>query len=165
MRELLPLAEKIGELLKGRKETVAVGEASAGGLISAALLAVPGASAYFIGGGVFYTRTALLTLRDMSAETYKGMNGASEPWALMLAREQRTRTNAVWGLSECGAAGPTGNRYGDRSGHAWVAVIGPNVQRTQVVATASSNRVENMYAFSRAALELFAETLTGQGNG
>ena len=163
MRELLPLAERIGALLKARKETVAVGESSAGGLISAALLAVPGASAYFIGGGVFYTRTALNTLRDISADTYKGMRGASEPWALMLAREQRARTNAVWGLSECGAAGPSGNRYGDRSGHAWVAVIGPNEQRTQVVATASSDRVENMYAFSRAALELFAEVLAAQG--
>ena len=162
MRELLPHAERIGALLKERKETVAVGESSAGGLVSASLLAVPGASAYFIGGGVFYTRTALNTLRDMSPETYNGMRGASEPWALMIAREQRVRTNAVWGLSECGAAGPSGNRYGDRSGHAWVAVIGPSVQRTQVVATASSDRVANMYAFARAALELFAEVLAAR---
>src|SRR5262245_33754379 len=133
MQELVPLAEKIGALLKARKETVAVAESSAGGLISAALLAVPGASVYFIGGGVFYTRTALHTLRDMSADTYKGMRGASEPWALMLAREQRARTSATWGLSECGAAGPAGNRYGDPSGHAWVAVVGA-VEHTRVVA-------------------------------
>ena len=161
MQELVPLAERIGAMLKARKETVAVAESSAGGLISAALLAVPGASAYFIGGGVFYTRQALLTMRDMSPETYKGMRGASEPWALMLAREQRARSGASWALSECGATGPTGNRYGDAAGHAWVAVIGP-VERTRVVATACSDRVFNMYAFTRAALELFAETLAAQ---
>ena len=161
MQELVPLAERIAEILKARKETVAVAESAAGGLISAALLAVPGASAYFVGGGVFYTRQALLTLRDMTPDTYKGVRGASESWALMLAREQRARSGATWGVSECGAAGPSGNRYGDAAGHAWVAVVGP-AERTRVVATASSDRVANMYAFTRAALELFAETLANK---
>ena len=158
MRELLPVAERIGALLKERKQTVAVAESSAGGLISAALLAVPGASAYFVGGGVFYTRQALLTVRDVTADTYKGMRGASEPWALMLARLQRERSATLWGLSECGAAGPTGNRYGDPAGHSWVAVTGPTEQ-SQVVSTASSDRVANMYAFAAAALALFAKIL------
>jgi nicotinamide-nucleotide amidase len=158
MRELLPVAEQIGALLKARKETVAVGESSAGGLISAALLAVSGASAYYVGGGVFYTRHMLLALRDMTPDRYSGMRGASEPWALMLARAQRERCATVWGLSECGAAGPTGNRYGDAAGHAWVAVTGP-VEHTQVVATGSGDRVANMYAFAGAALALFLQTL------
>ncbi|HYI06553.1 MAG TPA: CinA family protein, partial [Reyranella sp.] len=52
MDSLLPLAKKVGEKLKARKETVGVSESSAGGLISAVLLAVPGASAYFMGGAV-----------------------------------------------------------------------------------------------------------------
>jgi PncC family amidohydrolase len=158
MRELLPVAGKNRALLKARKETGAVGESSAGGLISAALLAVPGASVYFVGGGVFYTRQMLLALRDMTPEVYKGMRGASEPWALMIARGQRERCATIWGLSECGAAGPTGNRYGDPSGHAWVAVTGP-VERTQIVSTGSADRVANMYAFAAAALDLFAKTL------
>jgi PncC family amidohydrolase len=158
MRELLPVAERIGALLKARKETVAVGESSAGGLISSALLAVPGASAYFVGGGVFYTRKMLLTLRDVTPEVYKGMRGASEPWALMLARGQRERCATVWGLSECGAAGPTGNSYGDPAGHSWCAVTGP-VERTQVISTGSADRVANMYAFAAAALDLFVKTL------
>jgi nicotinamide-nucleotide amidase len=161
MRQLLPVAERIGALLKERGETVAVAESSAGGLISAALLAVPGASVYFVGGGVFYSRPALLTLRDVTARTYEGMRSASEPWALMLARLQRERSASVWGLSECGAAGPTGNRYGDPAGHAWVAVTGP-AERTQVVATANSDRLANMYAFAAAALALFAKTLDEQ---
>ena len=65
MRDLIPLAEKIAIELIARKQTIGIAESSTGGLISAALLAVPGASAYFIGGTVVYTyksRSALLGL-------------------------------------------------------------------------------------------------------
>jgi nicotinamide-nucleotide amidase len=158
MRELMPLAEKIGARLKARKQTLAVAESSAGGLISAALLAVPGASAYFIGGGVFYTRQSILTLRDTRKEMFEGLQGATDRWALMLARSQRERCAADWGLGESGAAGPTGNRYGDPAGHAWVAVAGP-VERAVVLETGSADRIANMYAFATAALKLLAESL------
>lgn len=158
MRELLPVAEKIAAILKARKETVAVAESSAGGLISAALLAVPGASAYFIGGGVVYTRQAILALRDTRESMFDGLRGATEPWALLMARTLRSRCSADWGLSESGAAGPTGNRYGDPPGHAWVAVTG-SVERAVSVNTGSNDRVANMYAFATAALKLLAETL------
>jgi len=158
MKELMPLAEKIGATLKARKQTVAVAESSAGGLISAALLAVPGASAYFIGGGVFYTRQSILAMRDAQASWFEGLRGASEPWALMLASNWRTRCGADWGLAETGAAGPTGNRYGDPAGHAALAVTGA-VERSLVLETGSADRIANMYAFAAAALNLFAETL------
>ena len=158
MRELLPLAARIAALLKARKQTVAVAESAAGGLISAALLAVPGASTYFTGGGVLYTRRAILALRDTRESMFEGIRGASEPWALLLARTLRERCTTDWGVGESGAAGPTGNRYGDPPGHACVAVTGP-VERTRVVATGSDDRVANMYAFASAALQLLAETL------
>ena len=158
MRELMPLAEAIGAILKARKQTVAVAESSAGGLISAALLAVPGASAYFIGGGVFYTRQSILTMRDAEASWFEGIRGASEPWALMLARNWRNRCGADWGLSETGAAGPTGNRYGDPAGHAAFAVTGA-AERSRVLETGSRDRMANMVAFAEAALKLFAECL------
>ena len=58
MQDLLPIAARIGERLKARSETISVAESSIGGLVSAALLSVPGASAYYIGGAVIYTRTA-----------------------------------------------------------------------------------------------------------
>lgn len=158
MRELLPLAERIAALLKARKETVAVAESSAGGLISAALLAVPGASAYFIGGGVLYTRQAILALKDTRQAMFEGLRGATEPWALLLAKTVRERCGASWGVGESGAAGPTGNRYGDPPGHACVAVTG-RLERTLIVETGSDDRVANMYAFATAALKLLAETL------
>jgi nicotinamide-nucleotide amidase len=158
MRELMPLAEKIGAALKARKQTVAVAESAAGGLISAALLAVPGASSYFIGGGVYYTRQSLLTLRDTNTDMFEGLQGATDQWALMLARKLRERSGASWGVGESGAAGPTGNRYGDPAGHAWVAVTGP-LERAVVLKTGSADRIANMYAFANAALKLLAETL------
>jgi len=158
MRELMPLAEKIGAALKARKQTVSVAESAAGGLISSALLAVPGASAYFVGGGVYYTRQSILTLRDTDKKMFDGLQGATDKWALMLARNYRERCGADWGVGESGAAGPTGNRYGDPAGHAWVAVTGP-LERAVVLKTGSADRIANMYAFATAALKLLSEVL------
>ena len=158
MRDLLPLAEQVAALLKARKETIAVAESSAGGLISAALLAVPGASAYFIGGGVLYTRQSVLALKDTSPGIFIGKQGATEPWAILLARTMRERCGADWGLGESGAAGPTGNRYGDPPGHACIAVTG-RVERAITMETGSADRVANMREFAATALKLMAESL------
>src|SRR3954465_14878554 len=155
--ELTGPAERIGAILRERGETGGVAEGSAGGLISAALLAVPGASAYYLGGAVVYT-IAARRLIGISDADMKGMRAASEPYALLLARRVRERHEAVWGLSETGAAGPTGNRYGDPAGHAWVAVAGPS-GATRHVLTGSDGRTANMVAFTAAALGLFAEVL------
>src|SRR4029079_1144677 len=117
MKELVTIAEKIAVKLIERKQTIAIAESSTGGLISAALLAVPGASAYFLGGGVVYTRDARRVLMDISDETMKGLRSPSEPYRKLWASRVRQRFAADWGLSETGAAGPTGNRYGDAAGH------------------------------------------------
>ena len=113
MRELLPHAEKIAVLLKKRKETVAIAESSAGGLIAAALLAVPGASAYFAGGGVLYSRAAWRALKDFYDAMFAGATPATETNALVRARIIRERFGATWGIGETGAAGPTGGGYGN----------------------------------------------------
>ena len=125
MRELIPIAESIAARLKERKETVAVSESSTGGLISAVLLAVPGASAYFLGGGVIYTQAARRGILQVSDEEVKGIRSSSEAYALVKARAIRERVGATWGLGETGATGPTGNRYGDAAGHTCLAVVGP----------------------------------------
>lgn len=161
-RDLMPLAEQAAALLKQRKETIAVAESSTGGLISAALLAVPGASAYFIGGGVLYTRQSILALRDTGEAMFAGLRGGTEPWALLIARTQRSRCSATWGLGESGAAGPTGNRYGDPPGHTCLAVTG-RTERTLTLKTGSGDRVANMYAFAAAGLRLLVEVLEQQG--
>ena len=158
MKELVTIAEKIAAQLIARKQTIAVAESSTGGLISAALLSVPGASAYFLGGAVVYTRDARRLLMDIPDEAMKGIRSASEPYAKLLASQVRQRFATDWGLSETGATGPTGNRYGDAAGHACLAYAGPS-ERATTIETASADRAANMDAFARAALQFFLEAL------
>ncbi len=153
MEELEALAAIIGAALKAKGQTVAVAESSSGGLISAALLSVPGASAYYLGGAVVYTPKARVLLTDIPREALTGMRSASEPYALLLARNQVERYGVTWGVSETGAAGPTGNGYGDAAGHTCVAISGP-VEAVLTVETGSGDRSANMRAFAAAALDL-----------
>jgi PncC family amidohydrolase len=158
MNDLAALAAAPAALLVQARQTVAVSESSAGGLISAALLAIPGASAYYQGGGVIYTQGARRTLLAIPDEGVKGIRSSSEPFALLAARTIRERLGTTWGLSETGASGPTGNRYGDAAGHACIAVSGP-VEHVITVETGSADREANMWAFTRAALDLLGSCL------
>lgn len=158
MNELDALARSLATTLKDRKETIAVAESSAGGLISAALLSVPGASAYFLGGGVIYTQAARRALLRVPDDAVKGIRSSSEPYALLKARTIRELLGASWGLAETGATGPTGNRYGDSAGHACIAVAGP-VERVITLETGHGDREKNMWAFAKRALELLEAAL------
>ena len=159
MKELIPIAEQIAARLTERRQTIAVAESSTGGLISAALLAVPGASAYFLGGAVVYTREARRLLMDIPDASMKGIRSASEPYAQLLASQIRQRFSTDWGLSETGAAGPTGNRYGDAAGHSCMAVAGP-AQSVRTLETGSADRLANMRVFAAAALNLLLQNLS-----
>jgi nicotinamide-nucleotide amidase len=156
MQTLVPIAEKIAALLKERKQTVAVAESSTAGLVSAALLAVPGASAYFIGGAVVYTLKARRAMLQIPDSAFAGIRGITEQAAMVFARAARERLGVTWAVGEIGAAGPTGSRYGDPAGHSCMAIAGP-VERTLTVETGASDRVANMREFAAAALELLAE--------
>jgi nicotinamide-nucleotide amidase len=159
MKDLVPIAEKIAARLIERKQTIAVAESSTGGLISAALLAVPGASAYFLGGGVIYTRDARRILMDIPDEAMKGIRSASEPYAKLLASQIRQRFATDWGLSETGATGPTGNRYGDAAGHSCMAVAGLEPV-AMTLETGSADRLANMHVFAATALEFLLKNLS-----
>jgi nicotinamide-nucleotide amidase len=155
MELLLPLAEKIAARLIERRETISVAEGSAGGLISAALLSVPGASAYFVGGAVIYTGPARSAFAAITADDMKGLRPATDANAALLARRLRERLATTWALAEAGAAGPAGNRYGDSAGHTCLAVSGPS-ERAITLETGSADRKANMRAFGLRALELLA---------
>jgi nicotinamide-nucleotide amidase len=159
MQTLLPLAEKIAARLKQRRETVAVAESSTGGLIAAALLAMPGASAYFVGGAVVYARTSRASLLGIGDAEMAGMRASTEGYALLVARRVRERNAATWGIGESGAAGPTGNRYGDAAGHSCIAVVGPAIERAITLETGSGDRQTNMRAFAARTLDLFLEVV------
>jgi PncC family amidohydrolase len=158
MKNLLPAARTIASLLTARGETLAVAESSTGGLISAALIAVPGASAYFLGGAIVYTLESRRTLLDLPDDALGEIRASTEPYALLVAQTIRQRLRASWGIAETGASGPTGNRYGDRAGHVCLAVSG-RVERAVTIETGLADRVENMDTFATAALALLAEAL------
>jgi PncC family amidohydrolase len=160
VQDLTTRAERIAVLLKGRRETIAVAESSTGGLISAALLGVAGASSYFLGGAVVYTQTARRALLDIPDSAMAGLRPSTEAYALLLGRTARTRFGAAWALGETGATGPTGNRYGDAAGHSCIAVVGPG-ERAITRETGSADRLANMQAFAAAALDLLESALRG----
>jgi nicotinamide-nucleotide amidase len=158
LRDLLPLAELAALRLKARGETIAIAESSAGGLISAALLSVPGASAFYVGGGVIYTAQARAALLAIAPDDLLEMRPSTEAYALYLAQRVRERHQTDWGIGETGAAGPAGNRYGDAAGHACIAVAGPR-DLSITLETGSDDRQANMRAFAVRALELLVEAL------
>jgi PncC family amidohydrolase len=158
MQALLPLAEKIAARLIARKETIAIAESSTGGLVAAALLSVPGASAYFLGGAVVYTKASRAALLGIGDADMKGLRPATEAYALLGARRVRELLGANWGFGETGATGPSGNRYGDPAGHSCMAVAGP-LERAITLQTGSADRAANMDAFARRALELLIEAI------
>jgi len=158
MQDLIPLAEKIGDALKTRHETIGVAESSSGGLISSALLAIPGASAYYQGGAVVYTLQSRRALLDLPDSAFTGLRGLTEDLALVLARGALQRFATTWSISEIGAAGPTGSRYGDPPGTSCIAVAGP-VERALLIHTGNADRVTNMREFAAQALQLLSECL------
>ncbi|MGQ0698918.1 MAG: CinA family protein [Panacagrimonas sp.] len=161
MHDILAMGARAGALLKQRGEKIAVGETSAGGLISASLLAVPGASVYFAGGAITYSFLSIRGLVgiDMQELRARGIRSSSEPYAELLANAVRAKHDGViWGLSETGAAGPDGNRYGDPPGHTCMAVVGP-VSLTRTLRTGGDDRVANMWAFAEATLAMLVEAL------
>jgi nicotinamide-nucleotide amidase len=155
---LFALGARIGDRLAERRETIAVAESSAGGLIAAALLSRPGASAYFLGGAVLYTRRSRRLLTTLEDEDLEGLRSSSPPYARLLARHQRTRFGATWAVAETGAAGPDGNRYGDPAGHACLAVDGP-APRERTLRTGRAERAGNMVDFAMAALALLEQAI------
>ncbi|HSA80604.1 MAG TPA: CinA family protein [Geminicoccaceae bacterium] len=158
MPSLAAMADTVGALLKARSETVAVAESSTGGLIAAALLAVPGASAYFVGGGVIYTQKSREALLGVDLARHPGMRPSTEAYALLEASAIRERVGTTWGLGETGATGPTGNRYGDAPGHSCIAVVGPR-NGTITLETGQSDREANMWRFAQEALAFLEQVI------
>ena len=158
MNELGKRAQTVATLLKDVDQTIGVSESSGGGLISACLLAVPGASAYFMGGAVTYTRTSHQAFLQVPDELMEGIRSSTEQYALLNAQAVKKQLDTTWGFAETGASGPTGNRYGDAAGHTCVAVSGP-IERSITIETGDSDREANMWAFVDAAFDLLEECL------
>ena len=157
MDRMTELGAALGQLLKDRGESIAIAESSSGGLISAALLSVPGASEYFMGGGVIYTRAARRGLLDFS-ELDAQMRAATQDYASRLASDIRDRLGATWGIGESGATGPSGNSYGNAPGHTCFAIVGP-VSRAMTIETGSDVREANMWRFAQETIAFARQTI------
>ncbi|MGB7180975.1 MAG: CinA family protein [Burkholderiaceae bacterium] len=156
--QLTEAGEAVAQLLRQNKQTVAVAESSTGGLISASLLSIPGASEYFLGGSVVYTMQSRKALLGVRRNDVEGLEPLTREMAAKFAEIARLQMGTTWGLAELGAAGPTGTRYGHPPGISVVAVDGP-VKTSIMVETGSQDREENMWVFTRRALALLAEAI------
>ena len=159
MKDLVDVARKIAAVLTSRRQTIAIAESSTGGLVSAALVAVPGASVYFLGGAVVYTRQSRRLLLGVPDAALEGMRPSTEPYALLMARTAQKQFSSTWAFAETGATGPTGNRYGDHPGHSCIAVAGI-AEKTMTLETGKSERLDNMHAFSTAALNFLLQAVS-----
>lgn len=156
---LEPMAREAARLLKSQGQTVAVAESSTGGLISAALLAVPGASAYYRGGSVVYTLEARRELLGIRRADVEGLEPLTHAMVARFAEKARTQLDATWAIAELGVAGPTPARYGHAPGISVIAIDGPK-PATITVETGSDDREANMWTFTREALDLLVKSLT-----
>ncbi len=156
-------ASEIARLLVERKQSVAVAESSCGGVVAAALLAVPGASAYFMGGCVIYTMRARRELLGIDKATLEAQQPLTDAYVTLCAERVRERLRATWGLAELGATGPAGTPYGHPPGIAVLAAVGPHTTLTRRIETGHGDRERNMALFAAAALELLREALDHDG--
>ena len=155
-------ALRIADLLRKRGEKVAVADGATGGLVAASLLTVPGALDFFVGGGVVYSFRARDVLFDLPRDAYAGMRGASEDYALLQARAIRDNFGAQWGLAESGSVGGSNHPSGAPAGRSCAAVVGPDgFEFVRVTETGSDERIANMEAFTRAALQTLEDALRG----
>ena len=148
----LPAAERLVAL----GQTVAVAESAAGGLISATLLAVAGASKFYAGGIVMYTRQSRKTYLDLDPVALKGLAPLSEAMVMVFAAAARQSLGATWGIAELGAAGPAGTPYGHPAGSCVIGISGP-VDMSVRIDTGSADREANMWRFTQEALTLLAQ--------
>lgn len=156
---LHPQAARIAAALKARREKIAVADGATGGLIGAALLTVPGALKFYVGGGIVYSFRAREVLFGLPDAAFAGMRSATPDYALLQARAIRDNFGADWGIAETGSAGGSRHPLGVASGESCCAVIGPGVELVRRTETSSDDRVANMLAFTIAALSLLEEAL------
>lgn len=154
------LAQEIAKILMQRKETVSVAESTTGGLISAALLEVPGASAYYTGGSVVYTMASRKAFLDIDKGKVAGLKPLTTEMVGVFADAARAKLSATWGIAELGASGPSDSPYGHPAGSSVIGISGP-VSAAIDIRTGSADRADNMAQFTLQGLQLFLETLRG----
>ena len=154
--------------LRERGERVATVEGTSGGLVAAALQAVPRASSFFLGGIVVYSRHAARALlppplmrrlgraKDNYADA-PAYRASKRVFAVELARWARESMGADWGVAESGATDVSTlpPRLRGAGAFSCVAVVGPGgFELVEFVDVAGKSRKASMLAFAAHALTL-----------
>jgi len=155
-------AERVGELLLARDWRIAVAESTAGGLLSAALLTVPGSSRYYERGIVAYSKAAKLETLGMPPELYTERGSSHQAAVRAMAEGVRRLSGAQVGVAESGVAGPAPGRTGLPIGTVWAAVATPErmVERELHL---PGDRAQIMSGIVDAVLDMLEEVLSPTG--
>ena len=155
LAELFPSSAAAGEALRARGWTVAVGESCTGGLLGAALTAVPGSSSYVRGGVIAYDNALKTDVLGVDAEMIARHGAVSEEVGAAMARGARDRLGADVGIGITGVAGP-GSDGGKPAGLIFVAIASPGGTRV-VRLDGDHGREANRANAVRAALRLLEQ--------
>lgn len=119
------LAAVVLEQLRQRGETLAVAESCSGGGIGAALTAVPGASAVFLGGVIAYANASKRDILGVPEPLLARHGAVSDAVVAAMAEGARRLTGADWAVAVSGIAGPGGASADKPVGLVYIAVAGP----------------------------------------
>lgn len=166
-QEIQVLVAEIASILRSKNQTLAVSEAACGGLLSAYMVSVPGASDFYIGGKLVYLLRQRLKLSGWNDEEISQYMGPLEQVVLKLARTTKYELGLTYVLSETGFAGPTTDLHlrsdNDKGsvavGTVYLGLSGPKGDVSSCRATGSGNRAENMVEFARLGLQFLVENL------
>ncbi|ODV94797.1 hypothetical protein PACTADRAFT_50658 [Pachysolen tannophilus NRRL Y-2460] len=175
---VLDLVKEISEILIQRNETLSISEAACGGLLSAYLVSIPGASKFFQGGTLVYSLKSRLKLSGWDNKDISNYTGPSEQVVLRLARNLRIELGSTYVLSETGFAGPSitifdkdqepscndesGEEIKDEQspgkvGTVYLGISGPRGEVSCIRHTNNDNRAENMQLFAQAGLRFLLD--------
>lgn len=173
------IVQEIATILRSRNQTLSISEAACGGLISAYLVSVPGASDFYIGGKLLYSLRTRLKLSGWSDTEVSNYMGPSEQVALKLARTTKYELGSTYVLSETGFAGPSTDlhlRNGDSTesdkdndkdkdsgvGTVYIGLSGPSGDASSCFHTGITNRNVNMAEFAKLGLSFLLEQLKNE---
>lgn len=158
-----PLLTEISGLLRSTSSTLAVAETTTGGLVSAALLSVSGASKFFVGGATVYTTKSRRIWAGWTDENLLNYKGPTPQLVTELAVNVREQMDATYCIGESGATGPTvpGPPFVHVAGQTCIAIVSREGFATRVVNTGVAEREKNMVAFTKASLVLLRDVLAG----
>ena len=151
-------ADRIVSRLTERGETVAFAESTAGGLITAAVITVPGASAVIPGSLIAYGNRPKIDLLGVPRELLKEHGAVSAECARAMAERVRALMGTTWGVAETGIAGPGGGSPGKPAGGVYLAIAGPDGTRSEEFQF-EGERGEVMQGIVAAGLDLLARAL------